>query len=407
MPESPVLTTGKRYNVLKIAPTSFFSDYGCHVRIYEESLALRRLGNGVTVCTYHTGGDIDGLDIRRSLRIPWDKKIRVGSSMHKLYCDALLSLRALHVSLQFRPDIIHAHLHEGALIGYYLSRLRGIPLVFDFQGSLTSEMIDHNFIRRNSRIFGPLRFLESHINGLADAVITSSRHGAEVLRQDFEYPLHKVFTVPDGVDASFFRPRSQLMDNDKARSLRQSLGIPLGRKVVVYLGLLAPYQGTNKLLEAASLLVKRRRKAHFLVMGYPGEDYYRALAADMGLTGHVTFTGRIPYRLAPGYLALGDIAVAPKLSETEGNGKLLNYIAAGLPTVAFDTPVAREILGDLGVYARPGCAESLANDIDFLLTADDALMWEFANRLRARAVNKHSWDLAGKRLMAIYDYVST
>ena len=38
------------------------------------------------------------------------------------------------------------------------------------------------------------------------------------------------------------------------------------------------------------------------------------------------------------------MAAAPKMSRTEGNGKIANYMAMGLPTVAFETPVAREIL---------------------------------------------------------------
>lgn len=405
-PLEAVPLTGRTYNILKIAPTSFFADYGCHVRIYEESLALQRLGNRVTICTYHSGNDIDGLDVRRSFGLPWDNKVRVGSSMDKLYCDALLSLRSLEVSFRCKPDIIHAHLHEGALIGYWLSRLHRIPLVFDFQGSLTSEMLDHRFIRRESRFFGLLRFLEGRIDNMADAVITSSGHGAQVLAEDFGYPLHKVFTVTDSVNAHFFRPRYQLMRPAEVSRLKKRLGIPADRKVVVYLGLLAPYQGTVKLLEAARLLVQSERNVHFLIMGYPGDDYYSALAREMDLHSRVTFTGRVPYRDAPKYLALGDIAVAPKLSETEGNGKLLNYMAAGLPAVAFDTPVAREILGDLGTYAQPGNSESLATEIDGLLTAEEASFWELANRLRARAVNKYSWDTAGKRFMAIYDYLS-
>ena len=35
-------------HVLKIAPTCFFADYGCHVRILEETLALQALGSRVT-----------------------------------------------------------------------------------------------------------------------------------------------------------------------------------------------------------------------------------------------------------------------------------------------------------------------------------------------------------------------
>ena len=89
-------------------------------------------------------------------------------------------------------------------------------------------------------------------------------------------------------------------------------------------------------------------------MGYPGQDRYREAARQMGILDNVTFTGALPYEMAPTYLALGDVAVSPKMSATEGNGKLLNYMAVGLPTVTFDTPVSRELLGDLGLYAPWG-----------------------------------------------------
>ena len=56
----------------------------------------------------------------------------------------------------------------------------------------------------------------------------------------------------------------------------------------------------------------------------------------------MTFTGKILYEDAPRYLALGDIATAPKISATEGSGKILNYMALGLPTVAFTMPVSQE-----------------------------------------------------------------
>ena len=73
-PEHP-----RRYSILSIAPTSFFYDYGCHVRILEEALALQKLGHRVTICTYNSGNDVDGLDIRRTAPIPWRKGVEVGS----------------------------------------------------------------------------------------------------------------------------------------------------------------------------------------------------------------------------------------------------------------------------------------------------------------------------------------
>src|SRR5205823_13874044 len=50
--------------VLMIAPTSFFSDYGCHVRILEEARGLQGCGHRVVICTYHHGGAVPDLTIR-------------------------------------------------------------------------------------------------------------------------------------------------------------------------------------------------------------------------------------------------------------------------------------------------------------------------------------------------------
>jgi hypothetical protein len=41
--------------ILMVAPTSFFNDYGGHIRILEETLALQGIGHRVTVVTYHMG----------------------------------------------------------------------------------------------------------------------------------------------------------------------------------------------------------------------------------------------------------------------------------------------------------------------------------------------------------------
>ncbi|MCX6024004.1 MAG: glycosyltransferase family 4 protein, partial [Chloroflexi bacterium] len=321
------------------------------------------------------------------------------------YYDALLSLKVAEVAARERPNLIHAHLHEGALIGWPVAKALGAPLVFDFQGSLTSEMVDHNFLRRDSVLFPPLRRLERVINEMASVVITSSHNAADVLRNEFDLPANRVYTIPDSVDTDLFVPRDQALNDEETADLRRRFGIPPGRKVVVYLGLLAHYQGTLKLLEAAEQLVARGLPVHFLVMGYPGEEDYRQQAARMGLSGHVTFTGKLPYEQAPRMLALGDVAVSPKMSETEGNGKLLNYMAAGLPTIAFNTPVAHEILGDLGLYARTGDVTDLANCMAEMLTEPSAAA-ALGAKLRQRAVEQFSWDNTGRDLLDIYAMVS-
>lgn len=392
----------KRYKILMIAPTSFFSDYGCSVRIYEEARVLNLLGNKVTVCTYRNGQDIPGLTIRRTPSIPFREHYEVGSSPHKIAFDFLLFWTVLVTALRCRPDVIHSHMHEGALIGLVISKLLRIPMVFDFQGSLTGEMMDHKFLRQDSLFYRPLRWLEKQIDHLSPMILTSSDNARQMLLSECDCRPEQVHALADCVNTETFHPAHETEQSTLARR-RAALRIPQDRKIVVYLGLLADYQGTDALLHAAVHLLKRRQDVHFLVMGFPAVDHYQRMAHRLGIANHTTFTGKIPYHQARSYLALGDVAVAPKLSSTEGSGKILNYMAMGLPTVAFNTPVSREYLSDLGIYAKPGDALSLA---DALLSA----LSEQANsqrRLKLRSVARqaYSWDHAARTILSAYDSV--
>lgn len=397
------------YRVLMIAPTSFFADYGCHVRILEEARTLRKLGQHVTIATYHNGKDVDGLDIRRTLPIPWRSHYEVGSSRHKIAFDALLGLETLRLLARGRYDIIHAHLHEGALIGHVLGGLLRVPVVFDFQGSLTEEMIDHHFLSRTSRVYGPLRRLERWIDRTSRVILTSTTHAERVLVDDFDCAPERVQVLPDCVNADVFRPAA-MFPADEQLALRRSLHIPDGHKVIVYLGLLAEYQGTDLLLEAFQRILAEHPNVFLLLMGFPGVEHYRRRAVALGIDHAVTLTGRIPYVDAPRYLALGDVAAGPKLSLTEGAGKLLNYMATGIPTVAFDTPVAREYLAQDGLLAVRGDVESLADQLTTALFPDaDAApsIRTMGDRLRRRVIQQYNWDQAGQVILDAYRSLRT
>jgi glycosyltransferase involved in cell wall biosynthesis len=157
------------------------------------------------------------------------------------------------------------------------------------------------------------------------------------------------------------------------------------------------------LLQAMARLRAGDQQVSCLLMGFPGVEAYQRQADRLGLTpADVVFTGKIPWEQAPSYLALGDLAVAPKLSATEGSGKILNYMAMGLPVVAYDTPASREYLGSLGVYAEP------LGDVAALT---DALAWGISNQgaahklgeaLRDRAQKHFSWKRTGLEILQIY-----
>lgn len=388
------------YRILMIAPTSFFSDYGGHIRILEEARVLQKLGHQVTIVTYYLGRDLPDLEIIRTRPMPWRPDYEVGSSPHKIAFDVFLGWVGLKTIVRRRFDIVHGHTHEGAFLGYFLSRLLGAPLLLDFQGSMTSEMVDHHFLNPQGPWYRWARLLELRIDQMADVIVTSSQHGALLLERDFDCSVRRVQPLPDCVNPDFFRPG--VLDAHGVAACKAALGIPADRPVVAYLGLLTDYQGLPYLMQAAQILQQRGVDAHFLIMGFPNVSRYRQMAADLGIAGRVTFTGKVPYEETPAHLALGDVAVAPKLSATEGCGKILNYMAMALPTVSFDTPVSREYLGSLGVYAgRTGSPLALAGEIAGLL-ADPQRRTELGRKLRERAIRHFSWERAGRRLLNVY-----
>lgn len=385
----------RKLKILMIAPTPFFADRGCHIRIYEEIKALEKINHSVFLCAYHLGKDKAGLKIYRIVNIPWYKKLEAGPSCHKFYLDILLFFKSLKIAFKIKPDIIHGHLHEGAIIGFAISKIIRKPLLFDLQGSLTGEMKAHNFIKLNSLSFYFFYKVEKIINNLANIIIAPSNEIIEKTIDKFKIKKEKILLVTDGVNSDEFKP------DYSVNNLRKKLNLPLNKKIVVYLGLLTKYQGVDCLINAIPYVLKKTKNVHFLIMGYPNELFYKRMVKKLGISSEVTFMGRIDYKKAPYYLCLGDIAVAPKIAETEADGKIYNYMAAGLPVIASDRLVSKQILGDAAIYTKRGNSVSLAEGIIKLLK-DEYLAKNLGKKNREKAVKNYSWDNSGKKLEKIY-----
>lgn len=383
--------------ILMIAPTPFFADRGCHVHIAEQAIALQRLGHTVHVVTYGIGRDLPGIQTTRTWKFPWYSKESMGPSWHKFYVDICLFFTTLRVAWKLKPDVIHAHLHEGCFIGASIRVLLGIPFVFDCQGSLTGELLAHNFSLAKPNILRRAWLgFERWIDSLPDAVLAQSTEMRQELTELFAVPAEKVTMAYDGVNTHAFRP------GRRSEALARKLNIPRNRKIIVYLGGLAPHKGVDTLLQAYAHVRTAVPDSFLLLMGYPNVEKYRTQARQLGLLDHMRITGKVPYEQAPDYLALGDIAIAPKRTQTEANGKIYSYMACGLPTVAFDTIVNRDILGKLGVYVQSRAAsDQLAETITQLLQ-DDKKREALAVGVRQKAEADYSWDNVAQRIEAAY-----
>jgi glycosyltransferase involved in cell wall biosynthesis len=177
--------------------------------------------------------------------------------------------------------------------------------------------------------------------------------------------------------------------------------LPQDRPVVVYSGGLLPVKGLEQLHATIAAAAERDLAVHFLLIGYPTEATER-FVAEHGLQSRCTLTGRVNFGALPALLAAADIAIEPKLANAgEASGKLLNYMAAGLPVVAFDTANNREMLAEAGCYA---CADRPGQMVDCIaeLAADAGRRARLGEAALARVSASYSWDASAALLDQLY-----
>ena len=388
--------------ILVIAPTPFFADRGTHIRILEEALALEKMGNKVTIATYHIGRNIHAevetkMDIRRIRRLLfWYKKLEAGPDWQKILLDLMLLRKVFNLARTQKPEVIHAHLHEGVMIGWLVQKLlfwRRIKLIADFHGSLTKEMVSHGYLGAGllKKIFVSI---ERMIDNMGDAVVTSSSENTEdvsILRNK----KGEVLTALDGVNMSYYEDAKF----SKAE-LRKEFELPDEKTIVAYTGAMMPNKGIKYLLDAIDVIGKKREDIFFVLAGFPPEHVQRFVNKH-GLQKIVRVVSPLNYFELPKLLMASDIGVDPKDSSTkQASGKILQYMGAGLAIVCFDRPNNREYLGEAGVYASAISGEALADEICAIV--DDAQLREKKGaEARKRAVD-FSWDKSAELIKGLY-----
>lgn len=344
--------------ILHIAPTPFFSDRGCHIRIRGIVRGLDGLETRNRLCTYPIGRDDDTVDTVRCLPVPGYRKTAAGPSIFKIIVDPLLVLTVIRQIRKFKPDVLHCHLHEGVLIGWlakYLALRPSLPIGFDVQGGLVSELQSYGHLK-HSLLQRLLRFVEAFVIARANVYYCSSEASVALFADEFGVRAQLLNHVPDGAD----------IDAADMETSGAADDVP----VAVYAGGLTESKGSKVLQEIMRLSEERRLRLRFRIIGYPVEDM-QAFIEQHGLS-NCELVGRVPFESLGEYLAGASIALEPKSGETsEASGKLLNYMAAQLPVVCFDTSNNRSMLDGAGYYATDGSADSFVDQLDAALQDPD------------------------------------
>lgn len=387
--------------ILVVAPIPFFVSRGTPIRILEESLALERLGHSVTIASYHIGSEIPSkvstsIDIRRIRRwIFWYKKTEAGADWQKILLDIMLIRKVFSLARKTKPDVLYGHLHEGALIGWFVQKVffwRKMLLVGDFHGGLTSEMASHGYLKK-SVLFWLFGSLERWINGLGDAAVTSSWENTRNINRH-RSKKNPAQTLLDGADTS----RNIEISLDERRRIRKKWGIPEEGFVFVYAGALIPNKGIEPMMQGIRLFFKKGRSAHFALAGSP-VGYAKELARNLGLEKRISLISPLDYFDLPELLGVCDAGIDPKDSSLhQSSGKILQYMAAGLPVVCLDRKNNRNFLEEGGLYCGEG-AEGFARG--FSLCIENLQEGRKKGEMNRKRVRKFSWDASARKMEAI------
>ena len=247
--------------VLMVAPTPFFGDRGCHIRILEEVRALRGLGVETLVATYAVGRDHPRFG-RSAPRVPWVKTLPSASRpIGPIWMDSSSARRS------GRPGA-PGHPARPSPRGRGDRRGRGAavrrPAVADLQGSVAGEMIAHGHLPAGGPIpAAPRR--RACGPPLARPAAPVLRQFRARPRRRLGAPPERVVLLADGIDPEFLRP------GPAPDALREQLGL-VGKRVVVFLGVLTEYQGIDDLLTAWPQVMAAVPDAHLLLMGHLSSD---------------------------------------------------------------------------------------------------------------------------------------
>lgn len=245
------------------------------------------------------------------------------------------------------------------------------------------------------------RGLEVLVASKADHVLTITRGVAEELIKDGVSP-ERLSLLPNAVDPEAFRPLP------KNRPLMDRLGLTDEDFTAVYAGSLTNYEGLDDLIVAVSLLRRDGMRARLVIAGDgAARAGLESLAADRGLTGAVTFAGRVRPDEIGDYLSVADVAPIPrkpfKVCMVVSPLKPFEAMSMEKAVVLSDLPALREIVTDgvTGLICKPADPADLAMVLG-RLGRDPALRDRLGRAAREWVMTHRSWAENAVRLKRLY-----
>lgn len=316
--------------------------------------------------------DLCGLPETQLLRTPMRSRI-----------DLRVVSQLAHVVRANDFHILHAHTPRTALLTSMVSMRTGVPWCYHVHSPTARDSTRGVVNKINS-------WIERYsINSCAQLVTVSESLRRESLKLGVKR--ERLSLVPNGV------PNIEPIETSpRLTSAKWRLGL---------IALMRPRKGIEVALEAMKLINQTGRKVELELIGGFETDTYERHVLDvierLQLTSFVRWTG-FTTDIASAIRRL-DALVLPSLFGEGMPMVVLEALAAGVPVVATAVEGTPEVIrhGVEGMLAQPGCAISLAEQIEQLIA--DRSTWAM---MSARAVVRHrehfSAQLMAKRVAEVY-----
>lgn len=286
-------------------------------------------------------------------------------------------------------------IHDNQSLSYGMLDLQkmGLPLVTTVHHPITSDLRialaaartwhERLLIRRWHSFLGMQKRVVKQLRN----IVTVSDCSRQDIARDFGLQPAGIDLVHNGIDTAVFRPLPEV----PRRPLR----------LMATASADAPLKGLRYLLLAYADLLKRHPDLELLLVSRPQPGgKTEQLVRRLGLEDRIRFVSGISTEQMVQYYAEATVAVVPSIYEGFGlpAGEAM---ACGVPVVSTDGGALPEVVGDAGVIVPAKNAQALSAAIEQLLL-DPAQRAELARRGRARIIDKFSWDVCAREMVAYY-----
>jgi glycosyltransferase involved in cell wall biosynthesis len=246
------------------------------------------------------------------------------------------------------------------------------------------------------------RWLSLRSIGAADVNLAPTRAFAERLSTFNGNGKRPFRVIPFGFDAERFRRDPAPLTADQL----EQLDLSSGRRRLLYVSHYNYFRNFETLIRAlphcaedVQLVLTTNIRAGAVYGGYDATAASR-LIDELGVRGRIAMLGPVRYDSLHHLYQLCDAFVCPSYSESFGH-PLVEAMASGLPVIAADKPVHREVCGDAAVYFDTFDEHALARQCQRVLS-DSVLAAQMKKKGQERS-NGYSWDRHVDQLVAVVE----